>query len=224
MFPKNPKNLLHNDYTQYWLRAKNIWKPIYVYHIFWNRDANRDANEKKKKTIPLTITVPVPNHIDRVDGNVSIVISSHSRLSRCHCSADHSVYLKNDDQCFQYAQRPNWTTFQTLFSRIIKKLHENIWINYIESETSVMAKGLGSLVSNSKVRGSIPTPKCQSHNSAIPNFTLHNIAPLITLANTIQILQCGGQAITKLERDNLLSLWCFILMRPARGWHESLNQ
>ena len=43
-------------------------------------------------------------------------------------------------------------------------------------------------------------------NSAIPNFTLHNIAPLITLANTIQILRCGGQAITKLERDNHLSL------------------
>ena len=45
-----------------------------------------------------------------------------------------------------------------------------------------------------------------SDNSAIPNFTLHNIAPLITLAKPIQILRCGGQTITKLERDNLLSL------------------
>ena len=33
-----------------------------------------------------------------------------------------------------------------------------------QSVQAVMAKGLGSSVSNSKVRGSIPTPDCRSLN------------------------------------------------------------
>ena len=111
------------------------------------------------------------------------------------------------------------------FSEILH-LHTTLWVHRMKSLCHRFYPWEGNkLLFHQLLTPSLSSVEASVHlrsayrlcvlNRTISSFTLHNITPLITNS------AMGGQIITQLERDNLLSLWSIILMQTCPGWRES---